>query len=173
MTGKPQPPRRRDLLTTSALALTAAGGAVALWPLMSATTPDADALARRRLFPLSALGPAGETITEIDGKPILVFRRSDAELALVAAATATATSDWRLSRFRSRRPDIMVCIAWCTYDEAIVKRANPPDNGQLSCILCNSRFDLAGRKLSGLAPRDLDVPDYRFISPGEIEFAAL
>lgn len=67
----------------------------------------------------------------------------------------------------------MVCIAWCTYDEAIVKRTNPPDNGKLVCILCNSRFDLAGRKLSGLAPRDLDVPDYRFISPGEIEFAAL
>jgi len=125
------------------------------------------------MFALSTLGPSGETITEIDGKPILVFRRSDADLALVDASSAPTTSDWRLSRFRSRRPDIMVCIAWCTYDEAIVKRTNPPDNGKLTCILCNSRFDLAGRRLSGLAPRDLDVPDYRFISPGEIEFAAL
>jgi len=60
------------------------------------------------MFSLTALGPAGETITEIDGKPILVFRRSDSDLALVDAAPAAATSDWRLSRFRSRKPDIKI-----------------------------------------------------------------
>jgi ubiquinol-cytochrome c reductase iron-sulfur subunit len=142
---------------------------------MTATTPDEDSLARRRLLALSALGAAGETIAEIDGKPILVFRRTDAELqSLPASAPQTsATTNWRQSPFRSRRPDIMVCIATCTYDGAIVKRTNPPDNGRLICILCNSLFDLAGRRLSGLAPQDLVVPDYRFISPGEIEFAAL
>jgi ubiquinol-cytochrome c reductase iron-sulfur subunit len=175
MTDTPQPPRRRDLLTTTAIALTAAGGAIALWPLLSATTPDEESLARRRLFALSTLGEAGETIAEIDGKPVLVFRRTDADLqALPSPATpATAGANWRQSPFRSRRPDIMVCIASCTYDGAIVKRSNPPDNSSLRCILCNSQFDLAGRRTSGIAARDLDVPDYRFLSSGEIEFAAL
>jgi Rieske Fe-S protein len=127
------------------------------------------------MFALNALGPAGETITEIDGKPVLVFRRSDAELqALPKSAPQPPTStDWRQSLFRSHRPDIMVCIAACTYDGAIVKRSNPPDRTSLRCILCNSQFDLAGRRTTGIAPRDLDVPDYRFLSPGEIEFAAL
>jgi Rieske Fe-S protein len=137
--------------------------------------PDADSVARRRLFPLSSLGPDSEKIVEIDGKPILVFRRTDADLKGLAAATAQPASgaDWRYTGFRSRRADIMVCIASCTYDGAIVKRSNPPDQTSLRCILCNSRFDLAGRKVSGIAPRDLDVPDYRFLSPGEIEFAAM
>ena len=175
MTDTPQLPRRRDLLTTSALALTAAGAAAALWPMMSATSPDADSLARRRLFALSTLDPAGEAIADIDGKPILIFYRSEADLAAIktSAPQANTTPDWRRSAHRSHRPDIMVCIASCTYDGAIVKRSNPPDQTSLHCILCNSRYDLAGRRTSGIAPRDLDVPDYRFISSGEIEFAAL
>jgi len=104
-----------------------------------------------------------------------VFRRSDEELQALQkpALPTSASADWRQSPFRSRRPDIMVCIASCTYDGAIVKRSNPPDRTSLSCILCNSKFDLAGRRTSGIAPRDLDIPDYRFISPGEIEFEAL
>lgn len=112
-------------------------------------------------------------MAEIDAKPVLVFRRSADELVALATSSPTTGTDWKQSPYRSRRPDIMVCIAWCTYDGAIVKRSNPPDRRGLRCILCNSQFDLAGRRTSGIATRDLDVPDYRFISPGEIEFAAL
>ena len=65
----------------------------------------------------------------------------------------------------------MVCIASCTNDGIIVKRSSEPGQADLRCILCNSRYDLAGRRTSGIATRDLEVPDYRFISDGEIEFA--
>ena len=175
MSDVPTPPRRRDLLTTAALALTAGGAAFALWPLMQATMPDAETRARRRLFNISSLPDEASMLLDVDGKPVLVFRRSQEERAALEASHAgkAAASDWRNTAQRSPRAGIMACIAKCTVDQCVVVMNTGTQGRFLICPCCASRFDLSARRLSGPAPADLTVPEYRFISPGEIEFAPI
>lgn len=175
MSDAPTPPRRRNLLTTTALALTAGAAAVALWPLLLATTPDAETRARRRLFNISVLPDDSSMLLDVDGKPVLVFRRSQEELAALEASHTgkTATSDWRNTPRRSPRAEIMACIAKCTVDQCVVVMNTGTQGRFLICPCCASRFDLSARRLSGPAPADLAVPEYRYISAGEIEFAAI
>jgi ubiquinol-cytochrome c reductase iron-sulfur subunit len=172
MSDVPTPPRRRDLLTTAALALTAGGAAFALWPLMQATMPDAETRARRRLFNISVLPDESSMLLDVDAKPVLVFRRSQEELAALEASHAdkTAASDWRNTPQRSPRAGVMACIAKCTVDQCVVVMNTGQQGRFLICPCCASRFDLSARRLSGPAPTDLMVPEYRFISSGEIEF---
>lgn len=175
MSDAPTPPRRRDLLTTTALALTAGGAAFALWPLLMATTPDAETRARRRLFNISSLPDDGSMLLDVDGKPVLVFRRSPEEIAALEVSHTGKTSarDWRNSPLRSPRGEIMACIAKCTFDQCVVVMNAGTQGSFLACPCCASRFDLSGRRMSGPTPADLAVPEYRYISTGEIEFAPL
>lgn len=175
MSDAPTPPRRRDLLTTTALALTAGAAAVALWPLLLATTPDAETRARRRLFNISALPDDSSMLLDVDGKPVLIFRRSQEELAAIEASHAgkAAASDWRNTPKRSPRAEIMACIAKCTVDQCVVVMNTGTQGRFLICPCCASHFDLSARRQSGPASADLAIPDYRYISAGEIEFSPI
>lgn len=173
MSDAPTPPRRRDLLTTTALAVTAGGAAFALWPLLMATTPDAETRARRRLFNISALPDEGSMLLDVDARPVLVFRRSPEERAALEATHArhASANSWRNSPLRSPRGEIMTCIAKCPVDQCVVVMNTGTQGRFLICPCCASRFDLSARRQSGPAPADLAVPEYRYISAGEIEFA--
>ena len=175
MADAPTPPRRRDLLTTTALGVAAGGVALALWPLLMATGPDAETRARRRLFNISALPADAPMILDVDGKPVMVFRRSPGQVEALQARHAdnSAAGDWRNSPGRSRRPDIMACIAKCTFDQCVVVVNEGAVGTSLACPCCASRFDLSGRRTQGPARDDLVVPEYRFISTGEIEFTPM
>jgi len=172
MSDVPTPPRRRDLLTTTALALAAGGAAFALWPLMQATMPDAETRARRRLFNISTLPDDGAMLIDVDGKPVLVFRRSPEELATLEASKVPA-SDWGNTAERFPRAGIMACIAKCTFDQCVVVMNSGQKGRFLMCPCCASRFNLSARRISGPASTDLAVPEYRFISAGEIEFTPI
>jgi len=162
----PPPPRRRDLLTTSALALSATGLLATLWPIFSAMQPDEEARARQQIFHTSRLEDTGQALVNIDGTPILIFRRSPEEIAAFAKATAATAQD---QSHRSQRPHIMVVNARCPADACTVMRNETYTGGILRCPCCASTFDLAGRRTAGRATRDLDIPAYRFLSDAEIE----
>lgn len=159
----PTPPRRRDLLTSSALVLSAGGLLATLWPLLSALQPDAETQARQQIFNTARLAETGQALLTFQGTPILIFRRSPHELEALTRATPADTSH------RAQRPGIMVVSARCTADACTVMRNESYTGGLLRCPCCASTFDLAGRRTSGRAHRDLDIPAYRFLSDFEIE----
>lgn len=134
--------------------------------------PDAETRARRRLFNISSLPDDGAMLIDVDGKPVLVFRRSPEERATLEASKAPA-SDWRNTAERSPRAGIMACIAKCTFDQCVVVMNTGQQGRFLMCPCCASRFNLSARRISGPASTDLVVPEYRFISSGEIEFAPI
>ncbi len=166
MTASSPPPRRRDLLTTSALTLTAGGLLAALWPLLSAMQPDEETRARQQVFNTSRLAETGQALVNLNGTPILIFRRTADELEALAA---TPAPDAGLPPYRSQRPPIMVLNARCPHDACVVVRNETYTGALLRCPCCASTFNLAGRRTAGPAPRDLDVPAYRFLSDFEIE----
>lgn len=137
--------------------------------MVSALGPDAETRARRRIFNLSGLKDTGQALLQVDGRPILVFRRTPAERD---ALQARATTGDPQRFFRSTRPDIMVLNARCTHDACVVVRNETYTGARLFCPCCTSAFDLAGRRISGPALRNLDVPPYRYLSDFEIEIGA-
>jgi len=150
------PPRRRDLLTSSALVLSAGGLLATLWPLLSAMQPDAETQARQQIFSTGRLAETGQALLTFQGTPVLIFRRSPAELeALTKAALADPSH-------RAQRPGI-------PSDACTVVRNEGYTGALLRCPCCASTFDLAGRRTAGRAQRDLDIPPYRFLSDFEIE----
>jgi ubiquinol-cytochrome c reductase iron-sulfur subunit len=167
MTSAPEPkPRRRDLLTTSALVLSAGGLLATLWPLLSAMQPDEETRARQQIFNLARLAETGQALVNLNGIPILIFRRSQDELKALVGSKASHSA---LPAHRSQRPEIMVVNARCPQDACIVVRNETYTGGVLRCPCCASTFDLAGRRTGGRAGRDLDIPPYRFLSDFEIE----
>lgn len=166
MTTPAPPPRRRDLLTTSALALSATGLLATLWPVLSAMQPDEETRARQQIFHTSRLEETGQAMVNINGTPILVFHRSPEELAALERTTAAMAHDLP---HRSQRPRIMIVNARCPADACTVMRNETYTGGILRCPCCASTFDLAGRRTAGRATRDLDIPPYRFLSDVEIE----
>ena len=68
---------------------------------------------------------------------------------------------------RSLRPEIMVCVGWCTHDTVLLALFQE----EILCPACGSHFDLAGRVYSGWpALKNLRVPPHRYIDDNTIEF---
>ncbi|MEQ1752569.1 MAG: ubiquinol-cytochrome c reductase iron-sulfur subunit N-terminal domain-containing protein [Micropepsaceae bacterium] len=164
-------PKRRDLLTTAALALTGVGGALAFWPVLSALGPDAETRAQLYHLYLKDLNPGGFLYQSTGTQLVLVFRRSAEELEALRGAfkSTDAQSPWQQGWSRSIRPDIMVCSPRCTRETCVVNLRSFYATG-MQCPCCGTRYDLAGRWVSGIQRSVLKIPRYRFISPGEIEF---
>jgi ubiquinol-cytochrome c reductase iron-sulfur subunit len=160
------PHRRRDLLTTSALVLSAGGLLAAFWPVVSAIQPDAETQARQKIFNTSSLATTGQALVTVNATPVLIFRRSPQELAALDRSHAKGSA---MPAHRSQRPNIMVVSARCPHDACTVVRNETYTGAVLLCPCCRSTFDLAGRRTAGPATTDLEVPAHRYLSDYEIE----
>ena len=175
-------PRRRDFLRLAGLSMLGIGGAAALWPLLASMRPAADARREGVRLDLATLGPTGATVMLRGTLPVLVFRRTLAQLAALrdpdashrprpAMAESRAAPAYARNWHRSIRPELMVLTALCTHDHCLVRRneAGWPEGEGFHCPCCGSRYDLAGRVLLGVARDDLAVPTYRYLRDGMIE----
>jgi ubiquinol-cytochrome c reductase iron-sulfur subunit len=193
MPGQPQKPERRDILATAAYAMAGIGATLSLWPLIAALAPAADSRARRATFDLKQLdNTSTRSVWAIGPAPMLIFKRTPEELRALQNPIAAAEyrdpatfsgeayrdkdseksnqPEWAQNWHRSLKPELMICLAFCTHDRCIIKR-DVPEAPVFRCPCCGSRFDLAGRTFNGPATSNLTVPNYRYISETEIEFA--
>ena len=166
---------RRDIVTSLAVAMGLAGAGGVGWVLVQSTRPDTDTPADPSdiRFPLATLAKKPSAVVDWRGKPVLIARRSADDLATLdvarAGARRTAPDDptlpeYRRNRFRSRRADVFVCVAVCTFRGCVVNYDSGLEAGRpgFHCPCCGSRFDITGRVYIGPAPRNLAVPPYVF-----------
>ena len=154
------------------------GAVLALWPFIAALSPPDDIRAKRIVFNLADLQQNAPSLVEVGRRAVMVFRRTPEELVLLRnppeplgeravlnSREPEAARNWH----RSLKAEIAVFNATCTRGDCVVKRfaATEPE---LKCPCCGSRFDLAGRVLSGPASRNLDVPPYEFVGDDAIAF---
>lgn len=188
-----QPPiRRRDFLITSALTAAGVGGAVALWPFIDSLNPAADTMARRVVIDIKPLTGTRKVTINVHQMPVVIFRRTEEELAALRNPTMPNKTrdpllpigyafrdrdsempnqpDYAKNWHRSLRPEVMVCIGYCTHDPCIVSRLPELGENLLLCPCCGSHFDAAGRAYSGPARENLRVPPHRYIDDNTIEF---
>lgn len=162
-------PDRRDVLVMTAGSFAAVGGAFALWPFIDSMNPSADAVAGAKTDVDLAPIALGQRITIIwRGKPVFIARRTPEQIALAEKDNAASLPDPATDQSRVQRPEWLVVVGICTHLGCIPQGQSPTslhgDFGGWFCSCHGSQYDLSGRIRRGPAPRNLEVPPYRFTS---------
>jgi ubiquinol-cytochrome c reductase iron-sulfur subunit len=179
---------RRDFIYIAAGAFAAIGAAAAMWPVIGQWNPDASTLAMASVeFDLSPV-QAGQAVTILwRGKPIYIRNRTPGD---IAKAKATPLSDLKdpyarvleapddlpatdENRTKPGKENWLIMIGICTHLGCLPKGQSPGDvkgpYGGWFCVCHGSAYDTAGRIRLGPAPRNLDIPPYKFIGEQKIK----
>ena len=113
---------RRDFLYLMAGAMTVAGGALAVWPLIDSMNPSAEVLALSTtevdLSPIEV----GMAITVIwRGEPVFIRRRTADEIKIARGVALDELPDPQADEDRVQKPEWLVMVGVCTHLGCIPK----------------------------------------------------
>ena len=164
---------RRDFLLISTVSVGAAGAAIAAWPFIDLMNPSADVLALASTeIDLSGI-EEGQSITAIwRGKPVFIRKRTSAEIDAARDAKLSDLKDPEEDKARVQKPEWLVMIGICTHLGCIpLGQKTGQVKGDFKGWFCpchGSHYDTAGRIRKGPAPKNLEVPPYKFINETSI-----
>ncbi|WP_300646997.1 ubiquinol-cytochrome c reductase iron-sulfur subunit [Paenalcaligenes sp.] len=183
----PSDPSRRFWVTTACAVGGVAGVATAV-PFVGSFAPSAKARAAGAPVEvdISTLAPGEMRTVEWRGNPIWILHRTEAQLAALKTNDTDLadpnsdrpgfTPEYAKNEFRSRRPEIFVCIGICSHlgcsptprlDAGAQPGVPSSWTGGFLCPCHGSTFDLAGRVFSNKpAPDNLEIPPYEFSADG-------
>ena len=173
---------RRDFLVMSACAVGAAGAAAAAWPLVSSMNPAADVLALSTTEVDVSQVKEGEAVTAVwRGKPVFIRHRTPKEIEEARAAPPGDLKDPETDQERVRQstfqgkdmPEWLVMVGVCTHLGCVPlgQKATDP-HGEFDGWFCpchGSQYDSSGRIRKGPAPKNLEVPPYKFVDVAKIK----
>ncbi len=167
------PPTRRDFLLLTGTAMTAVGTGAAVWPLIDSLSPSAEVLALATVEVNLANIEAGQSLTVVwRSKPVFVRHRTEQEINQAAQATERDLIDPEADSARAVRPEWLVIVGICTHLGCIPLGQKTGDNrgefGGWFCPCHGSHYDTSGRIRKGPAPKNLTVPEYRFLDDTRI-----
>ena len=154
---------RRDFLLKVTTVVGGAGVAAASVPFIASMNPSAELLAKANTeVDLSGIPEGGMQTVAWQGKPIFILHRTKEEIK--AMAVSNGEKDPEPDSERVKKPEWLVVIGVCTHMGCVPNREGP---GWI-CHCHGSQYDDSGRILSGPAPKNLDVPPYKFIADNKI-----
>ena len=184
---------RRHFLTVATAVTGGAGLIAATIPFVASMKPSAraQALGAPVEVPVGMLEP-GEMIRVMwRGRLVYVLRRTDEMLSRLASVTEHLDDPdsenveqqplFAVNEHRSARPEYLVVVANCTHlgcvplfrPDLAPADLGPDWPGGFYCPCHGSKFDMAGRVFKNVpAPRNLDVPPYRYVSDTVIQIGA-
>ncbi len=170
-------PARRDFLTLVTVTATGVAAASFAWPFLdSLGHAGADAQAAPVEVDLSTLSPGQQLVTAWGGKPVFVLHRGPEALAALRDpalehdlrdphSAEHQQPSYATNWHRSISPEYGVLLGVCTHLGCVPRLAAAQGAGGYVCPCHGSRFDLAGRVVSGSpALYNLPVPPYRMLS---------
>ncbi len=181
---KPEP-TRRDFLYVATGTTGAVGTACVAWPLVDQMNPSSGARADAVLeADISAVKPGQQQVLQWRGHPLIVRRRTPAEIAAARnvrledlidklARNANLPEDApAIDANRAAIPEWLVVVGVCTHlgctPAASTAEAPQGSYGGWLCRCHGSEFDTAGRVRTGPAAQNLFVPPYAFLSSTRI-----
>ncbi len=167
---------RRDFLHIAAAGGAGVGAVMAVWPFIDQMNPAADTLALASVeIDLSAIGEGEAVIVKWRGKPIFIRHRTQAEIDEANAVDVAILTDKQsdADRIQSGREKWLVVTGICTHLGCVpLGSKSGDDKGEFGGWFCpchGSHYDTSGRIRKGPAPKNLEVPEYTFLSDTKIK----
>ena len=181
-------PSRRRLLVGGASVLGGAGAAAMGVSMLASMSPSARAKAAGAPVEadISKLAEGQMMTVEWRGKPVWIVRRTAAAVELLKNTTLALRDPdsaveqqpaYAQNAVRSIKDEFLVLIGLCTHlgcspayrPEVAAADLGADWEGGFFCACHGSKFDLAGRVLTGVpAPTNLEVPPYSYIDDSNI-----
>ena len=166
---------RRNFIHIATGAAAFGGAAMFAWVAVDQWIPAADTKAASALdVDISKIPLGSEIRVLIGGKPFFVRHRTPAEIAAaesvnVASLRDPQTDDERLNPKPNGELNraILITSGSCTHLGCVPvgpAQGNTGDFGGWYCPCHGSHYDTSGRIRKGPAPRNLPVPNYRYVS---------
>jgi ubiquinol-cytochrome c reductase iron-sulfur subunit len=163
--------RRRDFINIAAVSAAGVGAVATLYPLINQMNPSADVLALASIEVDVAAIEAGQAIKTVFRKqPLFIRHLTPAE---IQAANAVPLGELRdpqtlAERTLPGKAEWLITMGVCTHLGCVPLGAAEGENkgafGGYFCPCHGSHYDTAARIRKGPAPKNLEVPDYKFTS---------
>lgn len=154
---------RRNFLIKLTSVVGGAGVAATCVPFVASMNPSSDVLAKAETeVDISNIPPGGMHTVAWQGKPVFILHRTPEQIK--AAGTSNGVSYPEPDSRRVKNPEWLVVIGVCTHMGCVPNKEDP---GWV-CHCHGSQFDDSGRVTRGPAPKNLEVPPYRFVAENKI-----
>ena len=160
---------RRNFLYIGTGAFAAVGASLAIWPFIDQMNPDASQKALASIEVDITPVAVGQSITVLwRGKPVFIRHRTKAEIEESGKVDLTGLRDPQADADRVKKAEWLIMIGICTHLGCVPNGQKPGsakgDYNGWFCPCHGSHYDTAGRIRKGPAPRNLDIPEYSFLS---------
>ncbi len=154
---------RRDFLIKMTSVVGGAGVAATCVPFVASMNPSSDVLAKAETeVDLTDITPGSVRTVAWQGKPVFIVRRTPEQIKSVST-TANAL-DPEPDEKRVQRPEWLVVVGVCTHMGCVPNK----EGLGWTCHCHGSQYDDSGRVVRGPAPKNLEVPPYRFATDTKI-----
>ncbi|MBW8879849.1 MAG: ubiquinol-cytochrome c reductase iron-sulfur subunit [Asticcacaulis sp.] len=164
-------PTRRDFIYIAAGAGAAGAVAMAAIPLIGQMNPAADTLALASIeYDLGKVAEGQQVVVKWRGKPLFVRYRTAKEIAEAKAVDVKSLRDPQTDdeRVKKGHEQYLILVGVCTH-LGCVPNFGLGDYGGWFCPCHGSVYDTSGRIRKGPAPKNLEVPEYTFLSDTKIK----
>lgn len=160
---------RRDFLYLTAGAMGAVGAGSVAWPFVSSFGPAKDTLAMSTAEVDLAPIQEGQSVTVMwRGMPVFIRHRTAAEIKEADAVDVTTLRDQQADKDRVQKPQWLIMVGVCTHLGCVPQGQKTGEvKGDFNGWFCpchGSHYDSSGRIRKGPAPKNLQVPEYQFVS---------
>jgi len=156
--------RREFILNTTTAVVAGAGVAAACIPFVASMNPSADVLLKANSeVSIKGMKPGELKTIAWQGKPIFVLRRTAEQISKMQSDDGNG-KDPQADSERVTNPDWLIVIGLCTHLGCVPSRK--PSGWFCPCH--GSEYDNSGRILQGPAPRNLDLPPYKFLADSKL-----
>ena len=162
-------PTRRDMIYIATGAASAVAVGAVAWPLIAQMNPDASTLALASTeLDVSAIAEGQIVTIKWRGKPVFVRHRTAKEIKEAQDVPLSQLPDPQTDAARVKKPEWLVVVGVCTHLGCIPLGHQGKYDGWF-CPCHGSDYDTSGRIRQGPAPRNLEVPEYAFLSDTKIK----
>jgi ubiquinol-cytochrome c reductase iron-sulfur subunit len=163
--------RRRDFINIAAVTFAGIGGLATLYPLVSQMAPSSDVLAESSTeVDISSIQP-GQAIKAVFRKqPLFIRNLTPAEIAAADKVSVDSLRDPETlgQRTKEGKKNWLITMGVCTHLGCVpLGAAEGEIKGEFGGYFCpchGSAYDTAARIRKGPAPKNLEVPEYAFVS---------
>lgn len=156
-------PNRRNFLIKLTSVVGGAGVAATCVPFVASMNPSSDVLAKAETeVELVDIPPGGMRTVAWQGKPVFILHRTPEQIA--SSSATNGVLDPQPDSQRVQHPEWLVVIGVCTHMGCVPNKEGPG----WTCHCHGSQYDDSGRVVRGPAPKNLEVPPYRFLTENKI-----